>query len=174
MRWLDRYLNGVALGAIDRELLNRIAQHKKAEGVSNTTVNRMLEVIRAILRKAMSDWKWIDKVLRIRMLPEPKRRIRSIPGRKPKGCSRSYRSIFAPWRGSARRRGCASPTSPDCSGRRWIYAGDVRGFTRTRRRDGRRLPCHSPRQPSWFYANRWTSIRCTFSVTGAIQSSSST
>ncbi len=30
-------MNGVALGAIDRELLNRIAQHKKAEGVSNAT-----------------------------------------------------------------------------------------------------------------------------------------
>ncbi len=78
LRWLDGYLNGVALDAIDRVLLNRIAQHKKAEGVSNATVNRMLEVIRAIMRKAMNDWEWIDRVPRIRMLPEPKRRIRWI------------------------------------------------------------------------------------------------
>ena len=78
LRWLDRYLNGVALGAIDRELLDRIAEQKKAEGVANATVNRMLEVIRAILRKAMNDWEWMDKVPRIRMLPEPKRRIRWI------------------------------------------------------------------------------------------------
>ncbi len=48
LRWLDGYLNGVALGAIDRELLNRIAEQKKAEGVSNATVDRMLEVIRPI------------------------------------------------------------------------------------------------------------------------------
>ncbi|MCK5365496.1 MAG: site-specific integrase, partial [Gammaproteobacteria bacterium] len=46
LRWLDGYLNGVPLGTIDRELLDRVAQHKKAEGVSNATVNRMLEVIR--------------------------------------------------------------------------------------------------------------------------------
>ncbi len=71
-------MNGVALGAIDRELLNRIAQHKKAEGASNATVNRMLEVIRAILRKAVYDWEWMDKAPRIRMLAEPRRRIRWI------------------------------------------------------------------------------------------------
>ncbi len=78
MRWLDRYLNGVALGAIDRALLDRIAEQKKAEGVSNATVNRMLEVIRAILRKAVNDWEWMDKTPRMRMLPEPRRRIRWI------------------------------------------------------------------------------------------------
>jgi hypothetical protein len=60
LRWLDGYLNGVALGAIDRELLGRIAEQKKAEGVSNATVNRMLEVIRAILRKAVNEWEWMD------------------------------------------------------------------------------------------------------------------
>jgi integrase len=78
LRWLDGYLNGVALGAIDRGLLDRIAQQKKAEGVSNATVNRMLEVIRAILRKAMNEWEWMDKAPAIRMLPEPRRRIRWI------------------------------------------------------------------------------------------------
>ncbi len=78
LRWLDGYLNGVALGAIDRELLGRIAEQKKAEGVSNATVNRMLEVIRAILRKAVNEWEWMDKAPRIRMLPEPRRRIRWI------------------------------------------------------------------------------------------------
>ncbi len=46
------------------------------EGVSNATVNRMLEVVRAILRRAANDWQWIDRVPAVRMLPEPKRRIR--------------------------------------------------------------------------------------------------
>ena len=76
LRWLDRYLDGVALNAIDRERLDWIAQQKKAEGVSNATVNRTLEVIRAILRKAVHDWEWLDRAPRIRMLREPKRRIR--------------------------------------------------------------------------------------------------
>ena len=76
LRWLDRYLDGVALNAIDRERLDWIAQQKKAEGVLNATVNRTLEVIRAILRKAAHDWDWLDRAPRIRMLREPKRRIR--------------------------------------------------------------------------------------------------
>ncbi|NIB41453.1 hypothetical protein HBA55_17750 [Pseudomaricurvus alkylphenolicus] len=50
---------------------------KLAEGVKNATVNRLLEVIRAILKKARTDWKWIDKATTyIPMLPEPKRRVR--------------------------------------------------------------------------------------------------
>jgi integrase len=58
--------------------LDRIAQHKKAEGVSNAAVNRVLEVIRAVLRRAVNEWDWMDKAPRVRMLPEPRRRIRWI------------------------------------------------------------------------------------------------
>ena len=82
-----------------------------------------------------------------------------LRGRAPKGCSRSCRSIFAPWRGSAWKPGCASPTSPGYSGRRWICAGDVRGFILTRPRGERRLRCRSPLQPCWCYASRLESIR---------------
>ena len=35
-------------------------------------------MIRAILRKAVYDWEWMDKAPRIRMLAEPRRRIRWI------------------------------------------------------------------------------------------------
>ena len=31
-----------------------------------------------VLRKAAFDWEWLDRVPRVRMLPEPKRRIRWI------------------------------------------------------------------------------------------------
>ncbi len=75
-RWLDTYLNGVALHTIDRERLDWITKEKIATGVANATVNRTLEVIRAILRKAAYDWEWIEKVPKFRMLREPKRRIR--------------------------------------------------------------------------------------------------
>src|SRR6476661_6306157 len=49
---------------------------RKAEGVANSKVNRTLEVVRAVLRRAAYDWDWISKAPRVRMLPEPKRRIR--------------------------------------------------------------------------------------------------
>src|SRR5512146_761179 len=64
------------LEKIDRELLGRIMTARKAEGVANSTVNRTLEVVRAVLRRAADEWDWISKAPRVRMLPEPKRRIR--------------------------------------------------------------------------------------------------
>lgn len=76
LRWVDRFLNGVMLDRIDRELLDRIMTARKAEGVANSTVNRTLEVVRAVLSRAAFDWDWIAKAPRVRMLPEPKRRIR--------------------------------------------------------------------------------------------------
>jgi integrase len=35
-----------------------------------------MEVVRAVLRRAANEWDWLDKVPRIRMLPEPNRRVR--------------------------------------------------------------------------------------------------
>lgn len=78
LRWLDPHLDGVDLASIDRARLDQITESRKAEGVSNATVNRTLEVVRAVLRKAAYEWEWIDKAPRLRMLPEPKRRIRWI------------------------------------------------------------------------------------------------
>lgn len=78
LRWLDTYLNGIELQAINRDFLERILKAKQAEGVANSTVNRVLEVIRAILRKACNEWEWIDRVPSVRMLPEPKIRVRWI------------------------------------------------------------------------------------------------
>jgi integrase len=78
LRWLDRFLNGASLEAINRDLLDRIMAERVAGKASNATVNRTLEVVRAILRKAVYDWDWLDKAPRMRMLPEPNRRVRWI------------------------------------------------------------------------------------------------
>ena len=78
LRWLDKHLRGVKLDTINREVIERVINRRKADGVSNATVNRTLEVLRAILRKAANEWDWLDKAPAIRMLPEPKRRIRWI------------------------------------------------------------------------------------------------
>jgi integrase len=78
LRWLDKHLNGVELPAINRDVLDGITAARVAEGVSNATVNRVLEIIRAILRKAAYEWDWLDKAPRVRLLKEPTRRIRWI------------------------------------------------------------------------------------------------
>ena len=55
-----------------------IQDRKKNDGVANSTVNRALEIVRRILYLARDDWGWITRVPKIRMLKEPKRRIRFL------------------------------------------------------------------------------------------------
>ena len=76
LRWVDRFLGELLLNGISRDVLDRIVAERKASGVSNSTVNRTMEVVRAVLRKAANEWEWLDRVPKIRMLPEPKRRVR--------------------------------------------------------------------------------------------------
>lgn len=78
LRWMDKFLKDKYLNAIDRDLIDRITEAKRDEGVSNATVNRVLEVLRAILRKAVNEWEWIERAPHIRMLKEPTRRIRYL------------------------------------------------------------------------------------------------
>jgi integrase len=78
LRWLDPYLRDLELHAINRDVLDRIIRARLAGGVSNATVNRTLEIVRAILRKAVHEWEWLDRHPKVRMLKEPVRRIRWI------------------------------------------------------------------------------------------------
>lgn len=75
LRWLQQYLRGKVLAEIGREQIARIGEIK-AQEASPSTANRFLALIRAILRKAMLDWEWIEKVPRVRLYKEAKRRIR--------------------------------------------------------------------------------------------------
>lgn len=64
--------------AITRPLIDRITTAKLSEGCSNGTVNRTLALIRAILRKCVREWEWLDKAPAVRLLKEPSRRIRFL------------------------------------------------------------------------------------------------
>lgn len=77
-RWLDPHLGNKPLDSITRSLIDRITDARLAEGVSNATVNRALEVLRAILRKSVNEWEWLDRAPTVRMLKEPNRRIRFL------------------------------------------------------------------------------------------------
>jgi hypothetical protein len=56
LRWLDRHLANRELESINRALIDAITEAQRAEGCSNATVNRMLALVRATLRKCVRDW----------------------------------------------------------------------------------------------------------------------
>lgn len=78
LHWLHEFVGEKYLDQINRELIDRIAGAKLALGHSNATVNRTLELVRAILRRCVNDWEWLDRAPSVRMLPEPTRRIRFL------------------------------------------------------------------------------------------------
>ncbi|HAT2150961.1 TPA: site-specific integrase [Legionella pneumophila] len=75
-RWLDPHLSSFQLHEITHEVLERVALKKELQGVTFTTVNRLMELVRALLTKAFKEWEWIDKVPAIRMRQVEKGRIR--------------------------------------------------------------------------------------------------
>jgi integrase len=77
LRWFDPFLGTLYLDEIDRELIDRIGAAKKQEA-SPSTANRYLALLRSILRMARDEWEWVDKVPRVRLYPEPKKRVRWI------------------------------------------------------------------------------------------------
>lgn len=66
-------LRGLVLEHISRDV---VLQAVKTFGSTNSTKNRYLALIRAILRKAHREWDWLEKCPAITLYPEPKRRIR--------------------------------------------------------------------------------------------------
>jgi integrase len=78
IRWLNRFLSGIPLVEIDREVVDSLRTKKIASGASNATVNRMLALLRAILRMAVSEWEWMPSSPHVRLLREPVRRVRFL------------------------------------------------------------------------------------------------
>jgi len=78
LRWLNPYLKDRLLSEVTRDFIDEVIKIRGDQGVSNASINRLLALIRSILRKAHYDWEWIDRIPKVRMLPEPKRRIRWI------------------------------------------------------------------------------------------------
>ena len=91
LRWLDRHLRGRMLDEIDRNVVADITKSRKQTytierkkgpprviNPSAATVNRTLEVLRAILRRARDDWEWLDRCPQVPMLKERLKRVRWI------------------------------------------------------------------------------------------------
>jgi integrase len=74
---LDPLLGEKYLDEINRAVVDQ-AKFARAELASKATANRYLALIRTILRKAMREWEWIDKVPTITLFPEAKGRVRYL------------------------------------------------------------------------------------------------
>ena len=75
--WLRPHLEGKELRSIDRAFVDIVKMRKMASGVKPATVNRTLALLRSVLRAAR-DWEWIEGVPKIRLLAEPKKRVRYL------------------------------------------------------------------------------------------------
>jgi integrase len=79
LKKLAPYLRSQQVDAIDMTALQPfIRDRKEKDGVRNATINRALEIVRRILNLAHQDWRWIRAVPKIRMLKEPRRRVRFL------------------------------------------------------------------------------------------------
>jgi hypothetical protein len=64
--WLQQFFRGRYLSEISREVIAQIGEVKRKEA-SPSTANRILGLIRSILRRAALDWEWIEKPPRVRL-----------------------------------------------------------------------------------------------------------
>ena len=71
---LQEHLSLHPLDTLSRELLADIAALKAQS--SPATANRYLALIRAILRRARDEWSWLERIPKISLYKEPKRRVR--------------------------------------------------------------------------------------------------
>jgi integrase len=78
LRWVDPYFKEYKLHEITRDVIDQLAETKAREGVKPATVNRLLHVIRAILRKAEREWEWLDRAPVIRLRKVENKRVRWI------------------------------------------------------------------------------------------------
>ncbi len=76
LRRVHAHAFGLYLDEITRDVLDELTQSRLSDGVSNATVNRMLEIVRAILRRAEREWGWLERAPQVRMVPEANRRVR--------------------------------------------------------------------------------------------------
>ena len=77
INWLQQFFRGKYLDELTRDVIAKIGELKLQQS-SPATVNRLLALIRAILRRSALDWEWIDKPPVIKLYREAKRRVRYL------------------------------------------------------------------------------------------------
>ncbi len=79
LRQLDPFLRDHLLRDINMSILWEFIEHRRTvDQVKNATINRALEVVRRILILAAEDWRWLDRAPKVRMLREPRGKVRFL------------------------------------------------------------------------------------------------
>ncbi len=71
LAWLDEHLRNEALAAIDREAIDELRGLLLDEGRKPATVDRYMALLRAVLRKARDEWRWLESVPKVPMYRAP-------------------------------------------------------------------------------------------------------
>lgn len=76
LAWFGGHLDNEPLSAIDREAIEELRELLLEEGSSEANVDRYMQCLRAVLRKARDDWRWIESIPKVPMyapaLKEPR------------------------------------------------------------------------------------------------------
>ena len=70
LAWFGGYLDNEPLSAIDRGTIEDLREGLREEGAGESTVNRYMALLRAILRKARDEWRYIDNIPKVPMYDE--------------------------------------------------------------------------------------------------------
>ena len=77
INWIQQFFRGKYLDELTRDVIANIGELKLQQS-SPATANRLLALIRAILRRSALDWAWIDKPPVIKLYREARRRVRYL------------------------------------------------------------------------------------------------
>lgn len=77
LKWLHSILGELMLDEFTLDVIVRIKEALLKE-VGKSTTNRYLAVVRAILKRAVDEWDWLDKSPKVKLFKEPEGRIRFI------------------------------------------------------------------------------------------------
>jgi len=90
LKLLHNWLGKLYLDEVDRDMVDRIKYERAAQNKLNSQgkdtgklvtpaeVNRLLALLRTILKAACDDWEWVDRVPKVKLFKEARRRIRWI------------------------------------------------------------------------------------------------
>jgi integrase len=70
LAWFGGYLENESVSAIDRDTIEDLREGLREEGASESTINRYMALLRAILRKARDEWRYIDYAPKVPMYGE--------------------------------------------------------------------------------------------------------
>lgn len=77
LKWLHTILGGLMLDEITLDVIARIKEARLKEA-SKSTANRFLALVRAILKRAVDEWDWLEKAPKVKLFKESEGRIRFI------------------------------------------------------------------------------------------------